>query len=218
MEKTTKETPQVDVNRRRLTRAGLAAPGVLGILASRQVLGAAPYQCTISGQLSGNTSPGGPATRETCIIGLSRSDWLLATDWSPISRGTLPNTGCQFSGSLVRGTNFNGYLGLINAFYNSAGGGTCNVGTGSSSNPATMLQVLNTDPGVKTSEQFVLGRATVVSLLNSHKFAPNYPVDAATIIAMFNDTFNGGTYPAIGTVNWSRTQVITYLTSLYPPT
>ncbi|HYP67191.1 MAG TPA: hypothetical protein VEP67_02945 [Thiobacillaceae bacterium] len=217
MEKTTKETPQVDVNRRRLTRAGLAAPGVLGILASRQVLGAAPYQCTISGQVSGNTSPGGPATRETCVIGDSRSTWLLTLTWPVISRGTLPNSGCQFNGSLVRGTNFNGYLGLINAFYNSAGGGTCNVGTSSSSNPATMLQVLNTDPSVQTGEQFQLGRATVVSLLNSYKYAPNYPVNAATIIEMFNATFNGGTYPASGTVNWSRTQVITYLTSLYPP-
>jgi hypothetical protein len=51
--------PQIDEQRRRLSKGGLAAPIVLGTLLSRPVLGAAPYNCTISGKLSGNTSSHG---------------------------------------------------------------------------------------------------------------------------------------------------------------
>lgn len=52
--------PPIDEQRRRLSKVGLAAPVVLGTLLSRPVLGAAPYNCTISGQLSGNVSSHGP--------------------------------------------------------------------------------------------------------------------------------------------------------------
>ncbi len=47
----------VDLNRRRLTKASLATPAVLGFLTSRTVLGQdVPWNCTISGQVSGNVS------------------------------------------------------------------------------------------------------------------------------------------------------------------
>ena len=66
--------PQVNEQRRRLTRGGLAAPVVLGTLLSRPVLGAAPYNCTISGQLSGNVSSHGtPINCKT--LGLSPGFW-----------------------------------------------------------------------------------------------------------------------------------------------
>ena len=60
--------------RRRLTKGGLAAPIVLGTLLSRPVLGAAPYNCTISGQLSGNTSSHG-APVECGTLGASPGYW-----------------------------------------------------------------------------------------------------------------------------------------------
>jgi hypothetical protein len=46
----------VNESRRRLTKAGLAVPAVLGTLASKPVLAAVPWKCTVSGQVSGNVS------------------------------------------------------------------------------------------------------------------------------------------------------------------
>lgn len=42
--------------RRKLTKTGLVAPVLLASLVSKPVLGAAPHNCTISGQISGNVS------------------------------------------------------------------------------------------------------------------------------------------------------------------
>jgi hypothetical protein len=63
----------VNESRRRLTKAGLAVPAVLGTLASRPVLAAVPWKCTISGQVSGNMS--GHAM-ETCVnLGQTQTYW-----------------------------------------------------------------------------------------------------------------------------------------------
>jgi hypothetical protein len=58
--------------RRRVTRGGLSIPVVLATFGSRPVLGAAPYNCTISGQLSGNTSSHGAPL--PCGMGQSASE------------------------------------------------------------------------------------------------------------------------------------------------
>jgi len=66
--------------RRRLAKGGLAAPIVLASLASKPVLaipsnpGPAPYTCTISGQLSGNTSSHDVVSCNT--LGQGQSEWL----------------------------------------------------------------------------------------------------------------------------------------------
>jgi hypothetical protein len=68
------DQPQVNEQRRRLAKGGLAAPIVVGTLLSRPVLGAAPHNCTISGQLSGNVS-----THEQGIcstLGVSPATWV----------------------------------------------------------------------------------------------------------------------------------------------
>jgi hypothetical protein len=222
MKKTTQDTPEtqepslVDASRRRLTKAGLAAPAVMGLLASRQVLGAAPYQCTLSGFISGNTSPNGPATTASCRTGNTRSDWLSATSWTPYDKGTTGvsnSNSCSFNGGHPAGSYFNTVTGTAAFFYNPNAACAVTTNNTAPNTAATMLQVLNTDPLSQTSEQFVLGRVTVVSLLNSYN-VPDYPVNAATIIDMFSHTFFGGTYLALGTVPWSRSNVIAYLTSL----
>lgn len=206
--------------RRRLVRTAMAAPVVLGSLASKPVLGAAPYQCTISGQVSGNLSRSSDVS--VCRIGINRAAWLADNSWpTQITKGGLPNNGCNFNAGAI-GTVFNGYIKtgtppLLNAFRYAAGGGACNVlvVTGVTTTPAaSMHQVLSTTTG---GEQFELGRAVVISLLNSYRFAPNYPLTDDTIIAMCNATFNGGTFLANDKVPWTRAQVIAYLTSLYPP-
>jgi len=86
--------PQIDEQRRRLSKGGLAAPIVLGTLLSRPVLGAAPYNCTISGQLSGNTSSHGePVPCNT--LGKSPGYWgnrAEVKSWGPCERDAKFNT------------------------------------------------------------------------------------------------------------------------------
>ena len=215
----------VDSSRRRFARIGLSGSVVLGSLVSKPVLGAVPYHCTVSGQVSGNLSR--PGLAADCVLGQSPTAWHNATSWpSNLIKGTPPDKDCKFKGSPGRGTNFNGYTpggdvpALIAAFFNvSTGTGqtqACSVTLTATAtatpNLATMLQVLAL---TNTGEQFVLGRVVVTSLLNAASLGITYPVTTHTIIAMFNATFGGGTYPVTTTNSWSRTRVIEYLQSLY---
>ena len=70
---------QIDAGRRRLTQAGLAAPAVVGLLASRQVLGAEAWNCTPSGQVSGNVSRAGAVECRT--LGVTPASWAAAAPW-----------------------------------------------------------------------------------------------------------------------------------------
>ena len=63
-----------DPLRRRLAKGGLAIPVVLSTLGSRPVFGEVAYNCTISGQMSGNTSAHGPPV--VCAIGNSPNTYL----------------------------------------------------------------------------------------------------------------------------------------------
>ena len=206
----------VDSSRRRFARIGLSGSVVLGSLVSKPVLGAVPYHCTVSGQVSGNLSR--PGLAAACVLGQSPATWLIEANWAPLNKGTPPSNDCEFNGSLVRGTNFNGYTpgvgvpALIAAFFNVSTGSACSVTLTTTTNPATMLQVL---ASTNTGEQFDLGRVVVTSLLNAASLGIRYPVTTHTIIAMFNATFNGGVYPVTSTHSWSRTRVIEYLQSLY---
>ncbi|MFP5398922.1 MAG: hypothetical protein ACLGIT_11385 [Gammaproteobacteria bacterium] len=222
------DTP--DLGRRRFTRAGTAVPVVLGALSSKPVLGASLTHCTVSGQVSGNLSRQGLA--EDCVVGLSRGDWLSASAWpSPFVKGTQPQaTNCSFTGGgWLRGTNFNGYTpgggvpALTATFYNRTVGSppVCTMGTTTSSNPATMLQVLaSADPSdTALTDLYRLARAVVTSLLNAQEAfnsGLSYPVTAHTIIAMYNATCTGGSYGVTASKSWSRSRVIEYLESLYP--
>ena len=94
---------QPDRLRRRLARGGLGGTVILGSLISKPVLGAVPYNCTISGQLSGNTSThGDPVSCST--LGSSRAFWLgaLATAWSPVA-GNVLVVGERFSVTIEPG-------------------------------------------------------------------------------------------------------------------
>ncbi len=215
--------------RRRLARGGLAGTVVLGSLISRPVLGAVPYNCTISGQLSGNTSShGAPVPCST--LGRSLLYWkggsteLNVPVWpTPLLKGGIPGPICYPANSTAAGTRFNGYTNgatLASVFFGTNGStspaGTCTVGTANNGNNATMLQVLFS---ANTSEIFRLGRATIVSILNSLQPAiPSfgYPLTATQVITMFNAVYSGGTFQVNATTSWTRLQVITYFESLYP--
>jgi hypothetical protein len=85
------EIRQIDAKRRRLTKAGLAVPAVLGTLASRPVLAAVPWKCTVSGHTSGNVSG---HESETCTsLGVGQAAWAQVYATGPAtSPSPNPNT------------------------------------------------------------------------------------------------------------------------------
>ena len=149
------EIKQPDALRRQLVKGGLATPVVLATLASKQVLGAAPYNCTISGKMSGNASGHGQA--QACGIGRSPGYWKYpnapqfhtwpASSWAP---------GNPFYGSASGGA------ALLDAFHGK-----------------TLLQVLCTSGGNNGSPYAALARAVIATVLNSVKFAPNYAISGS---------------------------------------
>lgn len=228
-----KDTPQTcakgpDLSRRRFTRAGAAAPVVLGSLISKPVLATGdrpPYNCTISGQMSGNTSSH-PTKVDCKTLGRSPGYWKNHTGWpAGISRGYLPDNSCSFSISQPAGSFFNGLsVGgstLATAFRRKASGGACIVldkgdaEWNSTTDKATLLQVVNTGGGLNESTYKALGRATVASLLNALAFAPAYPLTPKQVIDMFNAVHAGGTYQVNPSTFWTADQVKTYFESLY---
>ena len=201
------------VSRRRLAKAGLASPVVLGSLMSKPVLGADPlYHCTPSGQQSGNLSRTSTVSCNT--LGISPAAWAIDSAWpSPVTKGTDPNSngnsGCSFNGQAVRGTAFDGFSGLAATFGLSADG--CTVVTSGYSTSATMLQVLKT---TATTAPFGLGRETIAAILNALRYGSGFPVTPSRVIEMFNAVRSGGTY-LVNSVPWSASQVQTYFASLH---
>ena len=221
--------PLKNPSRRRLARAGAAAPAVvLGTLASHPVLGSTTrYWCTISGKLSGTVS--NHTNELNCkSLGKSPGYWKNHSWPSPYARGSLSNGSCNFSGGNPAGTLFNGCNAdgatLAAGFRMKSVNSTCMIidatdpSFGTTSKNATMLQVLNTGGGLNDTAIASLGRATVASLLNARQFGGqfgNYPLTESQVIAMFNAVYLGGTYQVNPTVQWTRDDVRNYFESLY---
>jgi hypothetical protein len=213
---------RVIASRRQFAKAGAAVPVVLGSLLSKPALAAQPYNCTVSGQISGNTSPH-PGQAVCKTLGSPPATWKATTAWpSGTLAGWLPNSGCSFSMAAPKGTAFGGFMAggntLLDAFRYGPGGGTCNVyGIGdaafaSATINASMLQVLNT---TSTALLFELGRATVATILNALSKGADFPVSPAQAIKMFNDAVSAGGYKVNTTVTWDAARVLAYFRSLY---
>ncbi len=194
----------IDTTRRRLAKAGLAAPAVLGVLASRPVLGAPPYQCTISGMVSGNLSrPQG--TPDACgKLGKSPGYWKNHTDqWPSVDPNAYFNT--VFADAYCYQIKNRNTIELAAAWQ-------CPIGY--SPNP-TLLQVLQAADGMSSPPYPSLGRAAVASYLNAIVQAPDYPLTPQRVVAMFNAVYRGGTYNVAPGVDWDANQVKSYFESLY---
>ena len=178
--------PQVNEQRRRLTKGGLAAPVVMGTLLSRPVLGAAPHHCTISGQVSGNMS-----THDQSILcsnlGRSPSDLASTPD-------SLPSSGTLLFKSIFADV----YAGV------SADATVLEVLTG------TGVTVKSQYP-LATVE---LGQEAVAAYLNAVD-QTRYPITQQEVVAMFNAVVSGGTYAYSSTVSMNATQVLTFFKSLH---
>jgi hypothetical protein len=213
----------VNHGRRRITTGGFLAPVIAGSLLSRPVLGQAPYNCTISGQISGNTSSHGAPVN--CRIGVSPGYWrqaqhewpsdyvfgsgMITGNFKPAAIPTSDGSKQSSEGTLFTTPGFANVFKIVPK----NGGGyrisTSSLGVGN----ATLLQIAcygGNDGGLVS-----LGRAAVASLLNAIHFAPNYPITAAQVVEMFNAVCLVGTYDINSSVSWNASEVKAYFESLY---
>ncbi len=200
--KPTAEAP-VNATRRRLAKASLAAPAVLGVLASRPVLGQVPYQCTTSGIISGNTSVA-PAPKPCSGLGRSPGYWKHPDlhAWP----GLDPN-------AKFKSVFHDAY------WYQIQNHNTVKLympGTMDCTPDPTLLQVINCAGGMEAAPYPALGRAAVATLCNAYYFAPNFPLQPTEVVNMFNAVCMGGSYSHHG-VQWNAMQVLCYWESLYNP-
>lgn len=214
--------PQINEQRRRLTKGGLAAPIVIGTLLSRPVLGAAPHNCTISGQMSGNMS-----THEQgdCRL-LGRSPSYYAG----IAPSSWPNASADFlnNGNIrnFQNTPFSQTTKFANAFerYNTANQNTANANVldvlqgdwDLNNNNRTLRVRLNQN--FDTANGIALGKEAVAAYMNAVDGTngyPNFPISGLQVVAMFNAVIVlGGKYDPTG-VNWGITDVTNYFASLH---
>lgn len=212
-----------DPKRRRALTGGASV--VLSSLLAKPVLGAVPYNCTVSGQLSGNTSSHG-ASQSCASLAKSPAYWISNKDAVPsvwpsgYVAGALPAAGaCVPDVPDTLGTLFHGVsiLGVtLDDAYRCQGGALVQSSTGGAS--MSLLQVLTLDALVGT-QAAMLGSATVAVLFSAIISSPDFPLTPREIIVMFNAVYNNGTYAGTYEVKtgvyWSALDVTNYFKSLY---
>lgn len=186
--------PPVDQARRKLTKAGLAVPAVLGTLASKPVLAAVPWRCTISGQVSGNMSG---HESETCTS-LGKSHQELTIEFSDPAQITKKLSDL-FSGLTV-------YF-----HWNTT---SLSLTTTSGDPEATIHQILaNPAPA-----SLLYAQKAVVLLLNAKSIVDPtlYPITESQARNLYIAAATGGNYVETSpVVSWDNTQVKYYIDLLY---
>lgn len=202
----------VNTSRRKLTTAALAGPVVLGTLASKQVLasGGIAYQCTVSGQISGSSSPR-PGENISCILGVSPGCWK---NWktSCYLPGGTKKAGCthRYPSPYTPDTLFSSVFGHD----------PCGTGT-------TLWQMLGSGgnaPCNSTDTKFA--RVCTASLLSAARWyspgiSTSYPLTTTQVIGLYKigaglgGTF-AGLFPGVSpTTAWDKVQIQNYLEDLY---
>lgn len=217
--------PQVDEQRRRLTKGGLVAPVVIGTLLSRPVLGAAPHNCTLSGQMSGNVStheqgdcstlglaPSYYAGRSPTAWPNATNDFLKTQDKPLLFRLTPKSQPTKFTDAFRRRiTNGNNTDYQDATVWDVLKGVPVNNSNGNPINNA----VLEVKPGMNSTYGLELGREAIAAYMNAFD-QTKYPITREQVVAMFNAVIvTGGVYDPLG-INWDGSQVLTYFKSLHP--
>lgn len=223
--------PPVDQGRRRLTKAGLAAPAVLGVLASRPVLANPLHHCTPSGYISGFASPR-PGAVSCSTAGHPPSYYQP-------SKSTWPGgTGGPFLNSAGNSRRFRNAPNVSGSFH------------GSPIRFADAYQVRRLDPpftvrdasvwdvlrGCNVSEangdcipnwvvearsgfnpDITLGMEAIVAAMNAVSGYPgSFPIPLQQVVEMFNKVVvSGGLYQVTHTNQWNAAEVKTYWQSLH---
>ena len=196
-------------SRRRLARGGLAAPVVLASVVSRNAFAATPYNCTVSGKLSGNTSPFGPNSdpNASCSLRAGRSELV----------STLKNNQTTFASA-----------GFATPFF---ANGNNNQGSTLASQPfqkpdksrdASMFQVLSLNSyaqGSAAPKDPEFAKMAVVLYQNATQGPSDlYPLTRAQVVAMFNAAMGNQEYrgsTSMGAYTWTPDDVRKYFQQLY---
>lgn len=196
------QTGSVDKSRRRFTKSGLAASGVLLTLASRPSLGAAVCQSP-SGFLSGNVSQNG--TPQICS-GRTPGYWGTNTDTShkwplPYKTGACTNTKYtqQYNSWSPSGATM---------YKNSTLGFHC-TGHGAGYLNYSMMQVILLGG---SGDPYQLGAHCTAALLNA-RMGWTPVLTEAQVRGMFNDYASQGYYEPTAGVKWYPADIVTYLKS-----
>lgn len=201
---------EVDKNRRRLTIGALVAPVVLSTFPGKNALASTPYNCTISGNLSGNTSSHGHEVN--CgTLGVSPGCWK-----SPHVCGTRKHGSSYNFVSPPRWPVPYTPTTLFKLAFTAWPNGFTNLGY--DPNSTTMVDALRTEGNAGGNVAFT--RAAVASLLNASYF-PDYPLNALQVKQLYDATVNGGSillsdfFNVTGGTIWHLQEVMNYFESLY---
>lgn len=205
------EIKPVDLNRRRLTKTGLATPIVLATLASKNALANPAYRCTISGQLSNNYSPvptdgTNRDSNASCALGSSVATLRTGSGWGSVNKNALFNT-------IFTDVYYKGGAGRLRSKPSGALGGAV---------AATFNDVMTIDLNNATSppHDIALGRVAIAAYVGFIAQGANYPLTLAQIQGMFDYAFRTVDYPYPGPsvsptkANLSRQEVFDYFTFL----
>lgn len=196
-------TQAPDLQRRRFTKGGLAAPVVLATLASKPVLGANfAYHCTVSGKISGNTSA--PHGDGSCTVAnVKTADTWKATPLASWPAGAKNNSGDNYR--KFRNTPKDSSTTFSNAYKKP------------DNSDARLNDVLNGNliGGAPNPE---LGKEAVAAMLNALNLdglgGPTlFPISAVEVARLFNAVVNGGTVEPTTTYagkRWGAAEVLTY--------
>lgn len=221
----------IDTTRRRLAKVGLATPAVLGVLASRPVLAAAPHHCTPSGYISGFASPNPHATPCT-TLGYGPSHYKNGPSTWP--DGSVPNSYFidengkprlfkdspqglpAFHGADVR---FADAYQRVDRAGNTSDATIWDVVAGYPINSNTGMPLwgwaLQAKPGFHYD--ITLGAEAVAALMNAIALAPNFPISPGQAVEMFNQVVvTGGLYQVTSTNQWNAAEVMAYWQTLHP--
>lgn len=219
--------PPVDQTRRRLTRAGLAAPAVLGVLASRPVLGQSLHNCTPSGHISGFASPNPNGT--VCATLGKTPDYYAAgpSVWPGGNGGEFINSdgsvrlfrrspdsiGLLFADAYVVKRNSNNTVVRDATLWDMLKGRPVNPGNG---NPQTNFY-LTTKDGFTDDALFTLGKEAIAAAMNAvNSYPAGFPIEPIAVVRMFNNVITtGGTDPVTSNATWNAAEVIEYFQSLH---
>ena len=210
---TSPDTHDVNPGRRRLTKAGLAAPAVLGVLASRPVLGQSLHHCTPSGHISGFASPNPNAA--PCNVGQSVSYYADSLDnWPPefLTANGKPR--------LFKESPNGGGLALFADAYQ-------RVDKQNNVTPATVWDVLKGYPvkdngnpeqnmtlvAKSANVDLELGQQAVAACMNALRIN-GFPIGALMVVNMFNGVFINGTDNVTSTNNWDQEHLKSYFRTL----
>lgn len=214
------DLPPFNPARRRLARGGIAVPVVLASVISRNAFAAVPYQCTVSGKLSGNMSLFGPNkdASDTCTMRAGRNELtgLLQDDktsFASVFGQTFYANGDNTAATKLAGDPFK------EESKDKAGD---DKGMPSKApQDATLYQVLKLDQyvaGAKPKDP-EFARMAIVAYRNATAGPSDlYPLTKQQVVAMFKAAVAGREYEGattMGPFKWQPSDVHKYFEHLY---